>query len=302
MKTAATYLLAFLFIFLLCPDNSAAQDIEGELKTYAALCDSCLMLKKSLSEGAAVSPDKAKSLIGKFVETGKRLKSRSMTPWQKDTYRIITERFSRSSYTEPFAAEIPRLPAMQANVIEAGENAEIIYILTDGNAGSITNAVKPEKDGRKLNFSIIASASFPHLAGSLMLAAQYNGWGGYIRGSSNFAKAESSYNCLSNGTVPDGSEFWGKGQDRLAINSLTAGAIFPIIGNLSIYAGAGTGRWTLIWMDIDSEWAKVADLSYKGIAAEAGIVAGWKFLVFSAGVTTVRFKTLQANVGVGVRF
>ena len=66
MKTAATYLLAFLFIFLLCPDNSAAQDIEGELKTYAALCDSCLMLKKSLSEGAAVSPDKAKSLIGKL--------------------------------------------------------------------------------------------------------------------------------------------------------------------------------------------------------------------------------------------
>ena len=55
-------------------------------------------------------------------------------------------------------------------------------------------------------------------------------------------------------------------------------------------------------MDIDSEWAKVADLSHKGIAAEAGIVAGWKFLVFSAGVTTVKFKTLQANVGVGVRF
>ena len=119
MKTAATYLLAFLFIFLLCPDNSAAQDIEGELKTYAALCDSCLMLKKSLSEGAAVSPDKAKSLIGRFVETGKRLKSMSMTPWQKDIYRIITGRFSRSSYTEPFAAEIPRLPAMQANVTGA---------------------------------------------------------------------------------------------------------------------------------------------------------------------------------------
>ena len=88
----------------------------------------------------------------------------------------------------------------------------------------------------------------------------------------------------------------------MAIKSLTAGAIFPTVGNLSIYAGAGTGRWTLTWMDIDSEWAKVADLSHKGIAAEAGIVAGWKFLVFSAGVTTVKFKTLQANVGVGVRF
>ena len=162
--------------------------------------------------------------------------------------------------------------------------------------------MKPETAGRKLNFSIIASASFPHLAGSLMLAAQYNGWGGYIRGCSNFAKAESSYDCLSDGTVHDGSEFWGKGQDRLAINSLTVGAIFPAVGNISIYAGAGTGRWTLTWMDIDSEWAKVADLSHKGIAAEAGIVAGWKFLVFSAGVTTVKFKTLQANVGVGVRF
>lgn len=50
---------------------SAAQDIEGELKSYAALCDSCLMLKKSLSEGAEISSDKAKSLIGRFVESGK---------------------------------------------------------------------------------------------------------------------------------------------------------------------------------------------------------------------------------------
>ena len=135
-----------------------------------------------------------------------------------------------------------------------------------------------------------------------MLTAQHNGWGGYIRGTSNFTRAESTYTCLSDGTLPDGSEFWGGGQNRLEIKSLTAGAMLPIIKNISVYAGAGAGTLTLTWMDMDTSWAKVSDLSHSGIAAEAGLVAGWKFLVFSAGVTTVKFHTFQANVGVGVRF
>lgn len=55
---------------------------------------------------------------------------------------------------------------------------------------------------------------------------------------------------------------------------LTAGAMFPVIKHLS----------------------------FRGIAAEAGITANWRSLAFSAGVTTVKFKTIQVNLGVGIRF
>lgn len=302
MKNAATYLITFLIIFFLCPYKSAAQDIDGELKSYAALCDSCLMLKKSLSEGSTISPDKAKSLIGKFVETGKKLKSRSMSPWQKDMYRLITERFTSSSYTEPFTAGIPVLPAMNCEITGANETTGIIARETNAQKTNAEETTRADKAEKPLRFSIIASVSFPYLTGGLMLGIQYNGWGGYIRGTTNFTKTESTYTCLSNGTLPDGSEFWGGGQNQLAINTLTAGAMLPVIKNLCFYAGAGTGKWTLTWMDMDSNWAKVSDRSHSGIAAEAGLVANWKFLAFSAGVTTIKFNTFQANVGVGVRF
>lgn len=196
---------------------SAAQDIEGELKSYAALCDSCLMLKKSLSEGAEISSDKAKSLIGRFVESGK--------------------------------AGLPGIERMP-------------------------KSIEPQGNKEKLHFSIIASAALPHPTAGLMLELQYKGWGRYVKGMSNFTSAESTYTCLSDGTLPDGSEFWGGGKNNLSINVLTAGAMFPVIKNLS----------------------------FRGIAAEAGITANWRLLAFSAGVTTVKFKTIQVNLGVGIRF
>ena len=107
-----------------------------------------------------------------------------------------------------------------------------------------------------------------------MLGLQYKGWGGYVKGMSNFTSVESTYTCLSDGTLPDGSEFWGGGKNNLSINVLTAGAMFPVM--------------------------KI--LSFRGIAAEAGITANWRSLAFSAGVTTVKFKTIQVKLGVGIRF
>lgn len=55
-------------------------------------------------------------------------------------------------------------------------------------------------------------------------------------------------------------------------------------------------------MDMDGNWANVSNLSFRGIAAEAGITANLRLLAFSAGVTTVKFKTIQVNLGVGIRF
>ncbi|MGN1233710.1 MAG: hypothetical protein ACI4UJ_09745 [Candidatus Cryptobacteroides sp.] len=307
MKRTATYILTILVLSLTCIPRASAQGNEttsGVLESYAALCDSCLMLKKSLSEGNTISSDSARLIIGRFVETGKKLKSEygSMPPWQKDIYRIITERFSNSSYTEPFYPKIPVLPAIRSERIAINDKSEIPDKRTNDIAAATEYKEMPAKPAKNLRFSIIASASFPYPTGGLMLSAQYKGWGGYVKGTSNFTRAASTYTCLSNGTLPDGSEFWGGGKNRLEIKSLTAGAMLPIIKNLSIYAGAGAGRWTLTWMDMDTSWAKVSDLSHSGIAAEAGLVAGWKFLAFSAGVTTIKFHTFQVNVGIGARF
>lgn len=103
-------------------------------------------------------------------------------------------------------------------------------------------SIDPQGNKEKIHFSIIASAALPHPTAGLMLGLQYKGWGGYVKGMSNFTSAESTYTCLSDGTLPDGSEFWGGGKNNLSINVLTAGAMFPVIKNLSFFAGVGAGK------------------------------------------------------------
>lgn len=71
---------------------------------------------------------------------------------------------------------------------------------------------------------------------------------------------------------------------------------------LTFYAGAGYGKRQLLWQDVDGGWAEVSDWSVKGLEMEAGAIFRWNRLAFSAGVSTVRFRTCSATVGVGFCF
>ena len=64
----------------------------------------------------------------------------------------------------------------------------------------------------------------------------------------------------------------------------------------------GYGYQELFWEDIDGKWAKVQDYSYKGIAAEAGVIASWKSFCIGAGISTTAFRTASADISIGIRF
>ena len=74
-----------------------------------------------------------------------------------------------------------------------------------------------------------------------------------------------------------------------------------IVDWLSVYAGAGYGRRTLAWQDIDGNWARVSDWSHKGLTIDAGLLLSWRNLAFSAGLVTLNFKTCIFSLGIGVR-
>ena len=70
---------------------------------------------------------------------------------------------------------------------------------------------------------------------------------------------------------------------------------------LTVYAGAGYGYRKLAWEDVDGGWALVSDWSRSGFAAECGVIASWRLIAVSAGISTISFRTASFTCGVGLR-
>lgn len=84
-----------------------------------------------------------------------------------------------------------------------------------------------------------------------------------------------SYECMSDGSLSGAGSFWTGGEESGGLSDL-----------FSIYAGAGYGWRTLMWKDIDGEWAMVS----------------FRHLAISAGISSVSFKTASFVCGLGFCF
>ena len=71
---------------------------------------------------------------------------------------------------------------------------------------------------------------------------------------------------------------------------------------LSVYVGAGYGVREIDWEDVDGTWAVVSDWTYRGFAAESGLLFSYDRLALTAGISTINFKTASFTCGVGVKF
>ena len=94
---------------------------------------------------------------------------------------------------------------------------------------------------------------------------------------------------------------WTSGYTRSSNMYITVGALVQIVDWLSVYSGAGYGRRTLAWQDIGGSWARVSDWSHKGLTIDAGLLLSWRNLAFSAGLSTMTFKTCAFSLGIGLR-
>ena len=135
-----------------------------------------------------------------------------------------------------------------------------------------------------------------------MAGVQYGQWGGYIRAKSNFLFTTPSYSCYTSGRMDNGGPFWSNGKSRESVIAATVGALYSPVGWISLYGGLGYGHSNLYWQDIDDQWAEVKDHSFKGMAAEAGLLTSWKRLCLGLGVSTTTFRTANLDISFGISF
>ena len=299
MKMLIRYLLTVIsWMMLTCALNAQeTSSMDAELSRYETLCQQCLELKSRIAAGEIVPRRQAESLIEDFVSMNARLKDikHEMTVAQRIRFDAVGVWFATGEKPQvqsaPSLKALPRPPhplIMSSNP-KIEELCRIDY--------------SHEIPGRQdyLKKFILADISFPDMSYGVMAGLQGRRWGGYLRFRSDFVKAPAtSYECHSDGSLPNGGRMWTSGDTRTSNIYITGGALVQIVDWLSVYAGAGYGHRTLAWQDIDGNWARVSDWSHKGLTIDAGLLLSWRNLAFSAGLSTLSFKTCTFSLGIGL--
>lgn len=153
-----------------------------------------------------------------------------------------------------------------------------------------------------LMLTLLADAGiFPTPSYGAMAVMTLRGIGAYANYRSDFRKNEYSYTCTSEGDTEYG-RIWATGESRVSRTVATAGLAMLTSRRFGFYAGAGLSSSTRCWEDISGEWAKVEDKSYRGVAADGGILLTFKPVALSVGVASDFRRYVDIQIGVGVRF
>ena len=298
MKTASRHILCAIYALLsvLCMNGQT-------LNQYELLCRECIDLKERVGKGQTVSRTEASALIERFVEMNAVIKKTtgSMTDAERTRFEAVNRWFSTGIRPlvldhHPIIAADPLHPTL----LEVPYDKSVA-----GNA--VSTVTYPETDtSGKLKTYLLATLSLPHPSYGAMIGLQYNHWGGYVRFNSNFKTSVPVYSCLSNGTIlngaTEGGPFWPGSESQESGIKATAGILYGPFEWLSIYGGIGYGRDLLDWKDIDGNWVRVEDRSFKGLAAEAGILASWKHMTIGIGMSAISFRTASVDLSLGLSF
>lgn len=287
-------------LMLTCALNAQeVSSMDAELSRYETLCQECLELKSRIGYGETVSRRQAESMIEDFVSLNARLKEvkHEMTAAQRIMFDAIGVWFSTGK--KPQVQSAPSLetlsPLPHPHILSSQSPIDELYRV------EFFHEIPTRRDYvRKF---ILADITCPEMSYGLMAGLQGRRWGGYLRFRSAFVKTpETLYECLSDGSLPNGGKMWTSGDTRSSNLYITGGALMQVADWLSVYAGTGYGRRTLAWQDVDGKWAEVSDYSCRGPAFETGMIFSYRRLAFSAGVSSISFKTAALTAGIGLKF
>ena len=155
------------------------------------------------------------------------------------------------------------------------------------------------------HFDVLVLASvMPAPGASLALSFTPAGFpvGGYLKATSNFISPRScAYSCMPDGSSGAG-KVWLSGEESRSLWQLSAGASISLSESFSLCAGLGYGSLMLSWEDISGSWVKVEDLSVSGAVLEAGVTCRFRQFILGAFLGTTRFRSLNLEFGLGLRF
>lgn len=294
-----------------------------QMESLGALLAELSSLRKTLSNASgkmsAAQAERFEAIKAKYMQGMKALGKKSDRPVFSSVQRIkpISEpvevatmahqKVSLRWMVSPVEPQAPR-PEPQAPRPEPlarrpekqSRHTEMQVKQSGGQTLRQEGQAKRPKEGLKL--TLLADAGiFPTPSYGAMAVTTLRGIGAYANYRSDFRKNEYSYTCTSEGDTEYG-RIWATGESRVSHTVATAGLAMWTSRRFGVYAGAGLSSSTRCWEDISGEWAKVEDKSYRGVAADGGILLTFKPMALSVGVVSDFRRYVDVQIGIGVRF
>ena len=183
-----------------------------------------------------------------------------------------------SSFIQPKEANLPAVSRKQQNIAPV--------------------TAKPQP----ASFKLLATAEFSSSAAfGGRLIWQPGRFGPYLSARSSFSSKAADYTCRSDGSADFGF-IWVSGAARCSRTAFSAGYTCQAFKFLSIYAGAGYADDAVLWEDFSAQWARVEDLSVKGLLTEAGIIVNIGRFNIGGGISLTSFSRPCFILDAGITF
>lgn len=150
----------------------------------------------------------------------------------------------------------------------------------------------------------------PQISYGAMIGQMYKGYGWYLKGRSNFHFAPStSLVCDANGSI-DGEKLFFSGNTSATHYAVSGGFMMNFIeqtpknkfNTFGCYIGGGYGKREMQWETADGKWVTYAPTSYKGFAGDFGVSGSVYGVTLNVGLSTINFRYLELEVGIGFMF
>ncbi len=150
----------------------------------------------------------------------------------------------------------------------------------------------------------------PQMSYGAMLGQMYGGYGWYVSARSNFQFGEKTIaSCDANGMV-DGGQLFYSGNTQTTHFVINGGFTMNCLEKATknkfntwgFYVGAGYGKRELQWETTDGNWIAYAPTSASGFSGNVGLIGSVCGLTLNVGVTTINFKYVELELGIGFVF
>lgn len=150
----------------------------------------------------------------------------------------------------------------------------------------------------------------PQLGYGAMIGQMYKGIGWYVSGRSNFQfNAPTELACDKQGYI-DGERPFYSGETSTTHYVINGGFMINVLERVTtnkfntfgFYVGAGYGRRELQWETTDGLWIKYAPTSHNGFSGNIGVFGSLYGVTLNVGVSTINFKYMEIEAGIGFMF